>query len=100
MTDETEKMDKLKEVLSELFESAQKIREDMEAEQDKVAAEMDYDTKLKIVAWTFRKICEHALEGGSYRYLIYDRLGFNLDAYVVLYEAGGMEISNHFNLME
>ena len=58
----------------------------------------DYDTKLAVTAWVFKNIVEHAREGGSYRYLIYDRLGFDLDAYVPLFEAGGMEISNEFDI--
>ena len=58
----------------------------------------DYETKLAVTAWVFKNIVEHAKEGGSYRYLIYDRLGFNLDAYVPLFEAGGMEISNEFDI--
>lgn len=58
----------------------------------------DYDTKLAVTAWVFKNIVEHAKEGGSYRYLIYDRLGFDLDAYVPLFEAGGMEISNEFDI--
>ena len=58
----------------------------------------DYDTKLAVTAWVFKNIVEHAKEGGSYRYLIYDRLGFDADAYVPLFEAGGMEISNEFDI--
>lgn len=58
----------------------------------------DYDTKLAITAWVFEHIVNHAKQGGSYRYLIYSRLGFGPDAYVPLYEAGGMEISNEFDL--
>jgi hypothetical protein len=57
----------------------------------------DYETKLAVTAWVFRNIVDHAKEGGSYRYLIYDRLGFEPDAYVPLFEAGGMEISNEFD---
>lgn len=58
----------------------------------------DYETKLAVTAWVFKNIVEHAKEGGSYRYLIYDRLGFDADAYVPLFEAGGMEISNEFDI--
>jgi len=58
----------------------------------------DYETKLAVTAWVFKNIVEHAKEGGSYRYLIYDRLGFGPDAYVPLFEAGGMEISNEFDI--
>jgi hypothetical protein len=58
----------------------------------------DYDTKMAITAWVFKNIVDHAEQGGSFRYLIYTRLGFDLDAYVTLYEAGGMTISNEFDL--
>jgi hypothetical protein len=60
--------------------------------------ECSYETKLAVTAWVMKHIVEHAKEGGSYRYLIYDRLGFGPDAYVPLYEAGGMEISNEFDM--
>ena len=89
-----------KRILDEISKGMENIREELISEQDKAAAELDYNTKLKIVAWVFRKIVEHAREGGSYRYLIYDRLGLEPDAYAVLYEAGGMEISNNFDLMD
>ena len=44
-----------------------------------------------------RHIVEHADEGGSYRYLIYDRLGFGPDAYAPLCSSG-LTISNEFDL--
>lgn len=67
-------------------------------ELDKLVQTCDYDTKLAITAWVFKHIVDHANAGGSYRYLIYHRLGFNHNAYVPLLEAGGMEISNEFDL--
>ena len=57
----------------------------------------DYDTKLAITAWVMKHIVEHARDGGSYRYLIYDRLGFEMDAYGALLD-DGMTISNEFDL--
>lgn len=45
-------------------------------------------------------IVDHAVEGGSFRCLIYDRLGFGPDAYVPLYSAGGMTISNELDLQD
>ena len=39
-----------------------------------------------------RHICNHLHEGGTYRYLIYDRMGFGPEAYMTLID--GMEISN------
>ena len=60
----------------------------------------DYDTRLAITAWVMEKILEHATQGGSYRYLIYDRLGFDMDAYGVLQGAGALEISNQFDIQK
>ena len=57
----------------------------------------DYDTKLAITAWVMKHIVEHARDGGSYRYLIYTRLGFDMDAYGALLD-DGMTISNEFDL--
>lgn len=66
----------------------------------KLVDECPYETKLAVAAWVFKALVDHAREGGTFRYLIYDRLGFGPDAYVPLYEAGGMTISNEFNLGE
>ena len=65
-----------------------------------IVAKTDNETKLAVTAWVFRNIVDHAMEGGSYRYLIYDRLGFGPEAYVPLYDAGGMEISNEFDMSQ
>lgn len=58
---------------------------------------LTYDQRLAATAHVFEKICEHARKGGTFRYLIYDRLGFNQDAYSHLYPEG-MQISNEFKL--
>jgi hypothetical protein len=60
--------------------------------------DIDYDTKLAVTEWVFKHIVDHGKEGGSFRYLIYNRLGFGPDAYVDLYTAGGMTITNEFDL--
>lgn len=70
----------------------------MALEYPKLLDECSYKTKLAVTAWVFGHICDHATTGGSFRYLIYDRLGFGPDAYLPLYEAGGMVISNEFDL--
>lgn len=67
---------------------------------DKLVDDCPYETKLAVTAWVFQNIVDHAKEGGSFRYLIYDRLGFNMDAYVPLCEAGGLEISNEFDMSQ
>lgn len=69
-------------------------------ELDKLVEDCPYETKLAVTAWVFRNIVEHAQQGGSFRFLIYERLGFDTDAYVPLYEAGGMEISNEFDMSQ
>ena len=51
---------------------------------------------IEQVAWVFKHLDDHLREGGSYRYLIYERMGFGLEAYVPLYEHGGMNLSNAF----
>lgn len=64
----------------------------------KPVAECPYRTRLAIATWVIEHIVKHAQEGGSFRYPIYERLRFEPDAYVPIYMAGGMEISNHFSL--
>jgi hypothetical protein len=66
----------------------------------KLQEECSYEMKLAVTAWVFEKIVEHANDPGSFRYLIYDRMGFGPDAYVPLYYAGGMTITNEFDLTE
>lgn len=62
-----------------------------------ILKEVSYDHKLAVTQWVFKHLVEHAKEGGSFRYLIYDRLRFGADAYVPLC-SDGITISNEFNL--
>lgn len=55
--------------------------------------EMEKPT-IEQTAWVFEKLCEHLFEGGSFRYLIHDRMGYGTEAYQVFYEAGGMVLNN------
>lgn len=86
------------ELLEDIRQNLDERTKEIEEVYPKLVAECPYDTKLAIVAWVFEHIVAHAKEGGTFRYLIYDRLGFGLDAYVPLYYAGGMTISNEFTL--
>jgi hypothetical protein len=72
----------------------------MEKTVEEVWESLTYDQRLAATAHVFQTLIKHASEGsgGTFRYLIYDRLGFGPDAYSVLYEAGGMIISNEFDL--
>lgn len=84
----------------ELFEALKKLseaRDEDEKELDKMVEWCDNEMKIAITRWVMRNIVEHALEGGSYRYLIYDRLGFGPEAYAPLC-GDGLTISNEFDL--
>jgi len=60
--------------------------------------QLSYDQKLAATMFIFEKLNEHAEGEGSFRYLIYDRLGFGVDAYADLYNCGGLNISNYFKI--
>lgn len=64
----------------------------------KEPGELDDSQRIKIVADTFRAIVEFAHEGGTFRGLIYEKLGLSENAYTPLYLAGGMTITNSFCL--
>jgi hypothetical protein len=68
--------------------------------EEKIWNSLDLETRLACAAHVIRKIVDHGKEGGTFRYLIYDRLGFGPEAYIPLYMAGGMHISNDFDLNE
>jgi hypothetical protein len=53
---------------------------------------LPYEQRLLMAEFIFRKATEQP--GCSFRSLIYRRLGFKGDAYCLLYEAGGMTITN------
>jgi hypothetical protein len=55
------------------------------------------EMKLAVVAWAMKHIYEHAHEGGTYRYLIYKRLGFTEEAYIPLC-THGLLISNEYDM--
>lgn len=69
----------------------------MTIDYDKLVEKYDYDTKLDITAWVISKLDDHGTSPGSFRHLIYNLLGFGIDAYSPLYEAGGMNITNELD---
>ncbi len=48
--------------------------------------------RLQIIREVFSALRDNFIEGGTYRYLIYQRLGLGLDAYGPLYDAGAFWI--------
>lgn len=87
-----------KELLEDISRSLQERFADIAERYPKLVEACPAEMKLAVVAWVFGNIVDHATEGGTFRYLIYDRLGFGPEAYVPLYNAGGMTISNEFTL--
>jgi hypothetical protein len=85
-------------IMRTIGEGFDKRQADIDARYPELVKACPYETRLAVAAWVIRAICDHGKEGGSFRYLIYDRLGFGPDAYFPLYTAGGMEISNNFTL--
>lgn len=56
------------------------------------------EMKMAVVCWFIRHLLQHATEGGTYRYMIYDRLNFGEDCYMPLQNAGLLDICNALNL--
>lgn len=84
-------------VSDELRDKFERAMEEQQKYFNDLVENCDPDTKLAITAWVMRHIVEHAKSGGTYRYLIYTRLGFGPEAYVPLCD-DGLTISNEFNL--
>jgi hypothetical protein len=47
--------------------------------------------------YIIKSLCDLIREGGSFRYFIYDMLGFDFDAYMLLFLSGGMMPTNFIN---
>ena len=84
----------------ELFKALEGLGEafdELDKDLAKIADECDPLVKLAVTKWVMKHIVEHARDGGSYRYLIYERLGFGPEAYAPLCR-DGLTISNDFDL--
>lgn len=82
-----------------LEEASKTFRESIRETQvrhNKIWEEMPYEQRLAAADFIFRQISDHAAQGGSYRYLIYERLGFEMDAYAILQCAGALDVSNNY----
>jgi len=49
---------------------------------------------IEQTAWVFAHLYDHLQDSGSFRYLIYNRMGYGIESYCPLYGAGGQSISN------
>jgi hypothetical protein len=64
------------------------------SDYDVLVSKYDDQTKMDIAAWVISKLRAHTLNGGSSRTLIYERLGFGVEAYGPLCEAGAVDVTN------
>lgn len=87
-----------REMLDNFAEAIKERERELKEDYPKLVEACPYETRLAVAAWVFDHIVKHAKEGGTFRYLIYNRLGFKQDAYAPLYMSGGMVISNEFDL--
>lgn len=83
--------------LDEVLDGLRKAFNERGKELDDLVKSCDPETKLAVTRWVMKHIVDHACEGGSLRYLIYDRLGFGPEAYSFLC-SDGLTISNEFDL--
>lgn len=81
----------------EASQELDKLIQESNGNLDEMADKCPPRLKLAVTRWAMKHIVDHAREGGSYRYLIYNRLGFGPEAYVPLCD-GGMTISNEFDI--
>ena len=76
-----------------------KLMNEANASLDEMAENCPNELKIAVTRWAMKHIVEHAREGGSYRTLIYDRLGFGPEAYAPLCD-DGLTISNEFDISQ
>jgi len=59
--------------------------------------ELTDDQRIASAMVIFEAIHKHIEMGGTFRHLIYDKLGFDMNAYLPLYSSNGLTISNFIN---
>jgi len=82
-----------------ILEGLRKAYAEHDLHLDNLAEKCDNEVKIAVVRWAMKHIVEHAKEGGSYRTLIYDRMGFGPEAYAPLC-SDGITISNDFDIAD
>ena len=85
---------KLKEISKTLSEEFKKLKTTMLEDGENVWNNLTYDERLALLCYISKILHKHAMEGGTYRYLIYERFGFDLDAYAPLHLCGLLAIHN------
>jgi len=89
-----DKMKKLEEISKKTSEIYRELKENMLREGRGIWNSLNYDEKLALLCYISDILHKHAIEGGTYRYLIYKRFGFDMDAYAPLQLCGLLDIHN------
>jgi hypothetical protein len=83
----------------ELVKNFQASIKEWQNKHDQIWKDLPEDIRLACADVIFRAIDQHAHEGGTFRQLIYERLGFLPErAYAVLQCAGALELSDNYDL--
>lgn len=82
------------ELMREITEALDARKADIDVRFPKLVAAVDEETRLAIACWTVERICENWRLGGTYRYLLYDLMGFGPEAYGAMQWAGMLDIHN------
>lgn len=73
------------------IETLRRENAELKAEIKRIKDEAE-DIRAETTEQVFKAVCEHMVRGGTYRYLIYDRLGFAPEYYTQL--TSGLAVSN------
>ena len=85
----------------ESVRSFQALIKEWQNKHDQIWKDLPEDVRLACADVIFRAIDQHAHEGGTFRQLIYERLGLNMDGtYVVLQCAGALKLSDNYNISD
>jgi len=68
--------------------------EDYWQEAQKFWESLDPEKRLLALIYVSKILYDHAREGGTYRYLIYERFGFGFEAYAPLQHFGLLDVHN------
>jgi hypothetical protein len=87
-------------VLAQLREGIDEHERRYREDFPKLVEACPYLTRLAVACWTMNHVYEHARDGGTYRWMIYHRMGFEPDAYAPVMFAHGLDINNEFVVTE
>lgn len=88
---------RIEEFLKRMKESFQPLVESWAEEirrGEQVFSSLGDEDRLALCCYLFSVLSEHLREGGTYRMLLYDRLGLGLEAYGAMQFAGALDVHN------